>query len=350
MSDPTDVLPDTQKRIVRLLRSCSEATLHTLAWHTRLYQGAAADEAYRAVQRLEDAGDVETEELTEAPNRRGARRVTAALTRQGALKYDVPEALHPSFRPTLYRPQAWRALRRQLAVFTMDYVAAGWRSASGEAAWTALRAELQQVAAPRKIPTGRLELLPLLLRRTTATVGTWSVVSPSGHVRLVLMADTLSAMRSLLRHLNTDLLACVSALMPLEFVVLGPTESVEKTMVKLVRRWAAPPPKRRVRVSADGINPSVRTGGRMAVAVRVETHARYEDLPYPKAGGALTVHEMVETRQNHATKWEYYVALIMTPEHPLGIRETELSPSERRWPSRRDGNRPRRCLSFGSVV
>ena len=344
--DSIDDLPETQQSIVRLLRPCAEATLHTLAWHTRLYQGAGADEAYRAVKRLKDAEIVETEELDEAPNRRGGRRLTVALTRKGALMFNAPGATEPTFRPSFDCTQVRRAMRRQLALFTTDYLAVGWRSASGEAVWPALRAELQRFSDTHEVRTQHVELLSVLLRRQAATVGTWSVVSPEGHVRLVVMAETLSTMRSMLRHLNTDLLAQVSCIMPLEMVVVGPAEAFEKGLVKLARRWAAPPPKRRIRVSAHGINPSVRSSSRQPVAVRVQRHPRYEDLRHPKRGGPLEVSEAVKARQNNATVWAYPVALIMTPEHPLGIREDRLSHSEQRWLRSRDAHRHRPPLPF----
>jgi hypothetical protein len=160
-------------------------------------------------------------------------------------------------------------------------------------------------------------------------------------VRLVLMADTQSEIKDLLRNLDTALLASVSLLMPLEVLVLGPTEAVERDLVKLVRRWAAPPPKRPIRVAPGAIDPSVRKGSRQPVKVRIETHPRYEYLPHPKGNTWLTVGEAVETRRKTATKWEHAVALFMTPEHPLGIRETELSHSERLWLKRAERIRPR---------
>ncbi|CAN5440970.1 hypothetical protein BH09GEM1_BH09GEM1_07260 [soil metagenome] len=302
-------LPITQQNVIRFLLTAGEATLHALAWHIRVYRGRGADEVYRAVVKLEEDGFVETEELVEAPNRRGGRRHTVALTRKGMLLFDAPESHEKAFRTCFELPRADRAMKRQAAMFMVDYPAAGWRTASGDDLWAALRAELQKAVPPASVPTQHADTYRSLLRRPAAEVGTWGTVSSSGHVRLVLRAATLGALRAKLRRLDTALLASVSALMPIEILVLGPTEKIDATMVKLVRRWAAPPPRRPFRKAPDAIDHSVRTGSRAAVRTIVGTHGRYEDLPHPKTGRSLPVSELVEARRKHATDWSWSVAV-----------------------------------------
>lgn len=334
-----DRLPATQQAVGKFLTWAGQATVHTVAWHVCLYRKRGAGAVYKAIARLKALGLVETCALTLPERSAGAERQVVALTHLGGIVFGAVGAGTKAWRNPLSEPEAVQATNRQLAMVHCDYHAAAWRPLPRDEVWPALRQQLKESAKTVPRRGTEAELLALLLRRADADIGCPAFVSSTGAVRLVLYAATISGTRRLLRGLDAALFSALSTFIRLEMLVIGPSHELDLRMIELVKRWARRPPKVKVRVAKDGIDPAVRTGSRAVVQVWVEAHSRFEWLPNPREGGVVAASALAESRRKWGTEYQYCVPLIMTPEHPEGIREIELSHSEIEWLRRSDRNR-----------